>query len=318
MEKPRVKYSTFAAQKLATQREGTIAWLIEKFILEMDQPGGRSLGLSRRYTLKLLQRSRIGAVQYAALTPPDIIEHCKTRKAAGILPQTINQDATYLSGVLKHAVDVWDMDDEVLETYKRAKRQLIRQQLIAKAQARDRRPTQDELDRLLALAAEDDKRPKNKIPMVAIIKFSYLSARRISETCRLRWSDLDHEKKLCLVRDLKNPKGKGFHAWFPLIGEEWDLVMAQPRYPGEDRIFPYNPKSCGARYVKMKHKLGIKNLRLHDNRREAISRLFEQGFNVPEVALKSLHRNPTQLLGTYTRLKPESLHAGPAAKRAQA
>src|SRR5678815_2352612 len=91
--------------------------------------------------------------------------------------------------------------------------------------------------------------------MVPIIRMSVLTARRISETCRPRWSDIDHEKRTCLVRDLKNPKGKGFHARFPLLGEAYDIVMAQPRHDGEDRIFPFNPKSVGARYTAMKNKL---------------------------------------------------------------
>jgi len=38
--------------------------------------------------------------------------------------------------------------------------------------------------------------------------------------------------------------------------------------------------------------------------------MFEQGFNVPEVAKLSLHRNPTLLLKTYTALRAEDLHLG--------
>lgn len=305
MEKLRIKY-------------GSIAWMIEKFIVEHDQPGGRQLGLSRRYTLRMLQRSAIGGIQYDALTPLDIINHCKMRKASGIQPQTINQDSTYLSGVLKHAVEVWEMGEAPLAVYIKAKAQLKRQQLICKSVARTRRPTPEEFASLLALAAEDDQRPKNKILMVPIIKFQGIAARRISETCRLTRKDVDVIKRICLVRDLKNPKGKGFHDWFPLLEGAWEIVEQRlkeiPEGPDE-RLFPYNAKSIEARFTKMKHKLGIKNLRLHDLRRESISKLFEQGFSVPQVAKVSLHRNPTQLLGTYTSLPPEDLHKGPAGNR---
>lgn len=293
--------------------------MIERFINEAAQPGGRPLGLSHLYTLRMLQRAPLGSVVHAALKPLDFIDHCKARRAKNIKPQTCMHDMTGLAGVLRHAVEVWEMDDHGLEMYRKAKPHLMRQQLVSKSQPRDRRPTQDELDRLIALAAEEDKRPKNKILMEPIIRFSVPSCRRISETCRIARKDIDLEKKLCLVRDLKNPKGKGFHAWFPLLGEAWDIVQERLKVIPDDpeaRIFPFLSASVQARYTAMKHKLGIKNLHLHDNRRHGISMMFEQGYNVPEVAQVSLHRNPTQLLGTYTRLKPESLHQGPAAKRA--
>lgn len=302
-------------------KHGSMAWVIEKFIVEMDLPGGRPLGLSRRYTLKLLQRSLLGAVPYAVLQPLDIINYCKQRKVAGIQPQTINQDSTYLSGVLRHAVEVWGIGEKALAAYKKAKPQLIRQQLISKSVPRTRRPTPQEFSSLLELAAVEDQRPKNKIVMVPIIKFQAVAARRISETLRMTRKDVDTVKRICLVRDLKNPKGKGFHAWFPLLEGAWEIVEQRlreiPDKP-DARLFPYNDKSVQARFIKMKHTLGITGLRLHDLRRESISKLFEQGFSVPQVAKVSLHRNPTQLLGTYTSLPPEDLHRGPAGARTSA
>lgn len=306
MEKPRIKY-------------GTVAWMIERFITESNQPGGKPLMGSHLYTLKRMKIAPLGAVAHLALKPLDFIDHCKARKAKGIKPPTINHDMNAVSGVLRHAVEVWEMPDHGLEMYRKAKPLLKRQQLVSKSQPRDRRPTIDELDQLYALALKEDARPKNKILMAPIVKFQYLSARRIGETCRLRRGDVDLENRTCLVRDLKNPKGKGFHGRFPLLGEAWDIVVERLKVIPDDpdaRLFPYISASVQAKYIAMKHTLGIKGLRLHDSRREAISRLFEQGYGVPEVAQVSLHRNPTQLLGTYTRLKPESLHAGPAAKRA--
>ena len=322
--KPRLNYAAIFSKPAKPQyAEGSFASLIQKYIDDRDALGARGLGLSHRYTLRRLQRSDIGAKAFAALRPIDFMTHCKQRRAAGVLPQTIQQDMTYASGVLKYAAEMLELPgaEAVLDAFKKkAKPQLLREQLIAKSTPRDRRPTQEELDLILADLSLPPKKANNKIiPMVPIVKFSYLSARRISETCRLRWADVNMEKRTCLVRDLKNPKGKGFHDEFPLLGEAWDIVMAQPR-TGE-LIFPYNPKSCGAKYTRVKAVLAKRhpgkflNLRLHDNRRECISRLFEQGFNVPEVARVSLHRNPTQLLGTYTRLKAEDLHKGPAAKR---
>jgi hypothetical protein len=55
-------------------------------------------------------------------------------------------------------------------------------------------------------------------------------------------------------------------------------------------------------------KLQINDLRWHDLRHEAVSRLFEKGLHPMEVACISGRRS-MQMLKRYTHLKPESLLA---------
>jgi integrase len=52
----------------------------------------------------------------------------------------------------------------------------------------------------------------------------------------------------------------------------------------------------------------ITNLRFHDLRHEAISRFFEMGLSMPEVALISGHKDP-RMLFRYTHLDPERVIA---------
>lgn len=298
----------------------TVTDLIERFILKTRQPGARQLGASHEYTLRRLQRSKLGAMRFDKLKPQDFIDYCTARKAGGVQSATVLQDMTFLTGVLKYAAEIWEMSDAGLVAYKKAKPQLVKEQLIAKSQPRDRRPNDDELERLLALAEEEDARKRNEIRMVPIIKFQIPSARRISETCRLRVKDVNVEKRTCMVYDLKNPKGKGFHDEFPLLGDAWTIVQERLSVIGdkpEARLFPYNHKSISARFTLMKKKLGIVGLHLHDLRREGISRLFELGLNVPQVSKVSLHRNPAVLLRTYTTLRAEDVH-GVVAEKQQA
>ena len=51
---------------------------------------------------------------------------------------------------------------------------------------------------------------------------------------------------------------------------------------------------------------GIKDLHFHDLRHEAISRFFEMGLSIPEVALISGHRDP-RMLFRYTHLRAEDV-----------
>lgn len=281
--------------------------------------GLKPLGTSHLYLLRALQRTAIGKKQADELKKGDIIEHCKARRTAGACPATVNQDITFIRGVLSYAGSAWDDCEDISPACITAAMPMLKKyNLVGKSRPRDRRPTKEEIERLLAYFEEQDKR--SEIPMKTIVEFSLYSARRISETCRLRWGDVNGADMTCIVRDMKDPKQKkGNDHVFPLLGRAWDIVMSQPRMNPEnpdERIFPYNAKSCSARYTLAKKELGIENLRLHDNRREAASRAFEGKLNgrkygVQEVMVITGHKNPQMLMRVYTKLHAKDLHVKP-------
>ncbi|MEE1543773.1 MAG: tyrosine-type recombinase/integrase [Alphaproteobacteria bacterium] len=61
---------------------------------------------------------------------------------------------------------------------------------------------------------------------------------------------------------------------------------------------------------------GIRDLHFHDLRHEAISRLFEVGLNVPEVALISGHKTPAQLF-RYTQMQVRTVQQKLAARKTE-
>ena len=61
-------------------------------------------------------------------------------------------------------------------------------------------------------------------------------------------------------------------------------------------------------WERLKKRTGIDNLYFHDLRHEAISRFFERGLSVPEVASISGHRD-VRMLFRYTHLKAEDVAA---------
>ena len=71
-------------------------------------------------------------------------------------------------------------------------------------------------------------------------------------------------------------------------------------------IFKVNRWTEWNRFTRLKEQCGIEDLRFHDLRHEATSRLFERGFNVMEVASITGHEN-LKHLKRYTHIKPESL-----------
>jgi len=81
-------------------------------------------------------------------------------------------------------------------------------------------------------------------------------------------------------------------------------VEAQPR--ASQYVFPYDPKSIGSAFTRACQLLGIKDLRFHDLRHEATSRLFERGYQIHEVAQFTLHDSWNEL-ERYANLRPENV-----------
>ena len=87
--------------------------------------------------------------------------------------------------------------------------------LVGKSGERDRRPTQDGLDRVITY---HDNNPKPTIPVGRIVKFAVATAMRQDEICSLLWRDVDLKSCLTNVRNRKDPRGKsGNDQMVPLL-----------------------------------------------------------------------------------------------------
>ncbi|HVP35151.1 MAG TPA: tyrosine-type recombinase/integrase [Steroidobacteraceae bacterium] len=273
-----------------------IRWYIETF--ETISKWQRS----KQAHLKFLARHAIGKSNVIDLTPATLIDHVRTRRADGTGPATVANDLVWIGVVLRAARSVKDLPvrPEVVQEARNACGEL---RLVGKARRRSRRPTADELARLKAYFQRRDKRAE--IPMAAIVEFAIASARRQAEICRLEWRDNVSANRTGLVRDAKHPTSKeGNHLRFKYTPEAWAIAQQQPR--GSEFIFPYDPRSVGAAFTRACKILGIGDLRFHDLRHEATSRLFERGYQIHEVAQFTLHESWNELK-RYTNIRPEDL-----------
>ncbi|MBD3898197.1 site-specific integrase [Halomonas sp. ML-15] len=287
----------------AKWRDVSLQDAFERYLHEFAQNAGRS----KRATIEQLKRFPIARVQITELTSQQIVEHGLMRSNSGIKPATINQDIVWLGIILKTAVAAWKMPVNLSE-FEAAKLLLRSKGLIGKSKSRNRRPTQAEIERLRAYFQRSQRiRPSAIIPMEDIMDFAIVSSRRQEEITRLLWSDLDEQASTCWVRDAKHPRQKwGNHKRFKLTADAMVIIQRQPRAKGEDRIFPYNASSIGTRWRAATAASGIDDLRFHDLRHEATSRLFEAGYEIVEVQQFTLHES-WDMLKRYTHLKPEAL-----------
>lgn len=249
-----------------------------------------------------------------------IIDFCLERKGEGAGKATVNQDYAFLRSVFSVAKDVLRVPLSV-QPFDEARPTLVKLDLVGKSEERDRRPEYQEMTDIVRLASEGMTnaygRSRKSAPADKVILFQMFSSRRISETCRLLWSDLDKKNKKILVRDMKDPgRKKGNDVLVLLPDEAFRIIEAMPKV--DARIFPYNPKSLETRYSNLRNKAGHytgtdEDLRLHDLRHECLSWLAEkngldgENWDIPRLQMVSGHKN-WNVLQRYVNLLTEKPH----------
>jgi len=212
-------------------------------------------------------------------------------------PQTVGNYMSHLQAVFAVAEDQWEMPLN-LDAMTRAIRSGRKLGKVSKSKERDRRPTLDELDKLMLHFQEAWSRRPSTCPMHRVIAFALFSTRRQEEITTLMRRDYQGDR--VLVRDMKHPGQKvGNDVWVDLPAPAPAIIDAWPK---SERLFPYNHKSISAAFTRACQFLGIDDLHFHDLRHEGISRLFEMGWTIPQVAQVSGHRSWSSLK-RYTQMR---------------
>jgi len=177
--------------------------------------------------------------------------------------------------------------------------------LSPKSKRRDRRPTEQELK---DIGNHFTKKARQKVPMVDLIQFAVDTAMRAGEITGLLWEDVNHEDKTIVIRDRKDPQKKiGNNQTVPLLGQSYEIIKRQKQKDKEPRIFPYGDGTMSSLFPRACNALKIEGLRFHDLRHEGISRLFEAGYSIEQVAIVSGHKD-WGMLRRYTHLKAKDMH----------
>lgn len=279
----------------------TVGELLDDYVRQAE--GITEWGRSKTADIQRLRKAGLSAKDARLLTAADLIAYCKDRRVVdGAGPATVLNDIVWLRQAFMSAVAHRGIR-EPLAAADAAKAELLRTKVISKPQQRERRLGADEEARLLEHFGARDGRAQ--IPMLDIVQFALLTARRQEEICRIRWADVDMEKGIGWVDDVKHPtQKKGNRRNFRILRAAMDIIERQPRTAPE--VFPYNARSIGAAFTRACHFLEIKDLHFHDLRHEATSRLFEKGYSIQEVAQFTLHES-WATLKRYTHLRPENV-----------
>lgn len=257
-------------------------------------------GKTKAQVLNKIKAANIGNMRCSEITSQELVKFCQSIDAQ---PSTRGNYMSHLAAIFSVAKPAWGypLDKQAMDD---ARVVLDKLGLTGRSQHRARRPTLDELDRLLkhfTMVEAKGTLRKDLIPMTKLIAFAIFSTRRQEEICRIVKKDLDQAHAEIIVRDMKNPGEKiGNDVTTSLTPEALQLINLEPDTGGP--IWPYNSQSVSASFTRACSFLGIEDLHFHDLRHEGISRLFELGWSIPRVACVSGHRSWASLK-RYTHMR---------------
>ncbi|MFO7581919.1 tyrosine-type recombinase/integrase [Guyparkeria sp.] len=260
------------------------------------------------YTIRRLIRW-FGGYRLTQITPA-VVADWKEHRLEQVSNGTVRREMIYLRVMLKTAINEWDCHlphgNPVLSI-----------RLPPAARPRDRRPTEAEVTAIVEAS--------ESAHLSSIILLGIESAMRRSEMTLMVWEWIDLIRRLVTLPDEATKTGVGRQV--PLSTKATallrDIHQAQGG-PATGRVFPLDPNAVTRAFIRARRRaraayhdecrrLGrqpdprhLEDLRLHDLRHEATSRLFERGFSVVEAQLVTGHKTLEQLM-RYTHLKPESV-----------
>jgi len=283
----------------------TLAEAIGKYVGESR----KEIGRTKAQCLDLIKKHPLAAMKCGEITSADVSgfardiqdgwtpeEGEKTPRK----PQTVGNYMSHLGAVFAVARPMWGYNLDQ-QAFRDAFTVNSRMGVISKSESRDRRPTLEELDKLMKHFTERNERSQDVMPMDKLILFALFSTRRQEEITIIRWEDYQPENKRILVRDMKHPGQKiGNDVWCDLPAEAVAVIDSMPK--SGELIFPYNHRTVSANFTRACPVVGVVDLHFHDLRHEGVSRLFEMGWTIPHVASVSGHRSWSSLK-RYTHIR---------------
>lgn len=174
---------------------------------------------------------------------------------------------------------------------------------------RNRRLSQDEEQRLLNAIDEHSN------PMLGwIVRIAVETGMRSSEITSLTLGQVNLQKRIVTLLETKNTMPRTVPLTLEAVEQFQQATNNPVRPPDTNLVFFGEPGRDGTRkpytfnkiWMQIKENVGLKDLRFHDLRHEAVSRFVEGGLSDQQVAAISGHKS-MQMLRRYTHLRAEDL-----------
>lgn len=248
--------------------------------------------------LRTLQRAAISRYSLAAISPAVVARWRDERLASGVKGATVNRELNLLSAALN-----WGIRERMIALPGNPVAAVRRPAL---GRARDRRLEPGEEARLFdalgdrAGAVKGTKRAGayrvgTRNPWIRpLVLLAIETAMRQGELLSLRRENVDTAAQIAHLEDTKN----GAARTVPLSSRAVAVLEALPR--SEDgRVFPITAHAVKLAWKRATKRAGLDDLRFHDLRHEAASRLAEKLPNLIELAAVTGHKDLRMLKRYY-------------------
>ena len=263
----------------------TLGELLERYARELT-PTKRGATTELRRLQRLI-RDPVSGLRASQLTSQAIAAFRDRRLLDG--RRTCHYDLILIRHCLKIAMNEWGV--------MMSSNPVDRVKMPPSSPARNRRLEVGEFERLEE-AAKQTKNPH----IWPIIVFAIETGMRRGEILWLHWEHVHLDRRIAYLPLTKN----GSSREVPLSTKAAEVLAMQRQRNNTPSPFPVTPNGFRLAWVRLRRRAGLSDLRFHDLRHEAISRFFELGLNIPEVAVISGHKDP-RMLFRYTHLRAVDL-----------
>lgn len=264
----------------------TFAEIIERYITEV-LPTMRG-GKADYIRLKALARRPIAELNMVSLTPQKIAQH-RDERLKEIAPATVIRELSYFSSIITYARKEWGIN--------------ITNPVSLVARPKNPQGRCRILDVAETSALFEALKPigRRSIWMLPLVKLALETAMRRSELLGLRWEHIDLGRRTIFLQLTKN----GTSRTVPLSTHAIQILTQMPRNL-DGVVFPVTPEVVSQAFNRARKQAGIKDIRFHDLRHMAITRLAEKLPNLIELSAVSGHKS-LAMLKRYYHPNPEQL-----------
>lgn len=264
----------------------TFAELIERYITEV-LPTMRG-GKADYIRLKALARRPLAKLNMVSLSPQKIAQY-RDERLKEIAPATVIRELSYFSSIISYARKEWgiNINNPVA--------------LVTKPknpQGRSRILDASEINALFEALKPIGRR---SVWMLPLVKLALETAMRRSELLGLRWEHIDLGRRTIFLRLTKN----GTSRTVPLSTHAIQILTEIPRNI-DGQVFPVTHEVVSQAFNRARKQAGVKDIRFHDLRHMAITRLAEKLPNLIELSAVSGHKS-LAMLKRYYHPNPEQL-----------
>jgi integrase len=239
---------------------------------------------SEKARINSIVRCPIAHRTLARLTGSDLATYREERlKCVG--PATVVRELSTVSHAIDIATREWSL------WLPRNPVKLVRRPQVPRGRTRRLKHGEEQL----LLSACDRGRTPLLEPLIIL---AIESAMRRGELLQLRWEHVD--LKLCVAHLVLTKNGDSRDV--PLSRRAIQTLQELRAEGTSECVFPMTGDAVRHAFEHLRVRAGMPDFRFHDLRHEAISRLFEKGLNVPEVAAISGHKE-FKVLQRYTHLR---------------